>query len=274
VKDAPELNKFIFASESCLPIVPLDECMERFYEENNHNNHKTNKNSSWMAAKNKANNGFAQQKQFEVVGSRIPMEFVWKADQWVMISRFHALEVVELIDRLKTQTRKEVIESPLFDLFQGTNASDELFFPTVTTILGHQFIEDSTAITTTSEKEEKNVIVKKRLTYVDWSDNGRSPKTFQPFDPITLAAMKKAREEQKTLFMRKIQCKSFLDNRLPVEEKLALFRRWYELIYQESPSVPSEMIAFVRDTLLSSSFSQSIESEDALESNPHKKRKI
>jgi hypothetical protein len=247
--------------------------MERFYEGNHNNTHNINKNS-WMAAKNKANNGFAQQKQFEVVGARIPKEFIWKADQWVMISRFHALEVVELIDRLKTETRKETIESPVFDLFQGTNASDELFFPTVMTILGYQFTEDSAASITSASGEEEEVIVKKRLTYVDWSDNGRSPKTFLPFNSITLAAMKKAREEEKTLFMRKIQCKSFLDSRLPVEEKLTLFRRWYELIYQESPSVPSEMISFVRDALLASSSSQSIESEDTYESNPQKKRKI
>jgi hypothetical protein len=71
------LSKFAFASESCVPVVPLTEALARVFTSNH----------GWMRLKAKANNGYSQNKQFDVLRGKLPADCICKADQWVLLNR-------------------------------------------------------------------------------------------------------------------------------------------------------------------------------------------
>ena len=71
------LSKFAFASESCVPVVPLTEALARVFASNH----------GWMRLRAKANNGYSQNKQFDVLRGKLPADCICKADQWVLLNR-------------------------------------------------------------------------------------------------------------------------------------------------------------------------------------------
>ncbi len=102
------------------------------------------------------------------------------------------------------------------------NASDELFFPTLLSLLGHEFIAPSSSNTNSS-----NEITRRPVTFADWSDNGASPKTFVPFNEEDFIEAK----DNGTIFFRKMKCQSFNDPHVPREEKLRLVQQWLRITY-------------------------------------------
>lgn len=66
---APEVNKFCFASESCIPIAPLDVVLQRLYSTAGHiqtplaGRGGIDINSSWIDYQSSPNNGYATGKQ-------------------------------------------------------------------------------------------------------------------------------------------------------------------------------------------------------------------
>jgi len=71
------LRKFAFASESCVPVVPLTEALARVFASDH----------GWMRLKAKANNGYSQNKQFDVLRGKLPADCICKADQWALLNR-------------------------------------------------------------------------------------------------------------------------------------------------------------------------------------------
>jgi hypothetical protein len=57
-------------------------------------------NKSWIKFKPQANNGFAQQLQFDPLSQDIPQECIFKSDQWVLLLRSHAEGILSLVDSL------------------------------------------------------------------------------------------------------------------------------------------------------------------------------
>lgn len=102
------------------------------------------------------------------------------------------------------------------------NASDELFFPTLLSLIGHEFIASSSSNTTSS-----NEIIRRPVTFADWSDNGASPKSFIPFNDEDFIEAR----HNGTIFFRKMKCQSFNDPHVPREEKLRLIQQWIQITY-------------------------------------------
>jgi hypothetical protein len=100
------------------------------------------------------NNGFSRQLQFEKIHSLVPLKL--KADQWMMLSRPHLQFVMTMIPHT------------LWECFRDCNASDELYFPTALALLG--IVDD------------ESQLVKRRITYADWSMGPKNPATFETKD--------------------------------------------------------------------------------------------
>jgi hypothetical protein len=106
---------------------------------------------SIVNARDTPNNGFSRQLQFEKIHSLVPKKF--KADQWMMLSRVHLDAVLQMLPH------------NFWECFTDCNASDELYFPTALALLG---IADDT-----------EHMIRKRITYADWSMGPKNPATFE-----------------------------------------------------------------------------------------------
>lgn len=155
--DAPQMEKFIYASESCLPIMPFRDAFQNIF----------NDNCSWVNYRGTANDGYAQQQQFDVLKNRIPDQCIYKADQWILLSRQHAKEIIHLSEQISTI-------SSVINIFKKVHASDEMFFPCLLSVLNLIPAKNSSKIL--SESEIK--VHKKRITFCDWDGGQRNPETF------------------------------------------------------------------------------------------------
>lgn len=151
-KDIPPVDKFIFVSETCLPVSTLQEVKTALFCTNGQLI-----DESWVNASSVPNNGYARQLQFEKVDPVVPKQCVYKADQWMVLSRGHAVAVMELDRHLPRG-------ASLWQCFVETKASDELYFPTALALLG---------IVPSSPQ-----VLRKRVTYADWSVSARNPASF------------------------------------------------------------------------------------------------
>ena len=212
-----EIGKFAFASESCVPIVPLEECLERVFADDR----------SWMRLKSTANNGYAQNMQFGPLKNKVPDGCALKADQWILLNRRHALVLLRLPSLIAkhlpnddTQQHHQqqqharlvpgmdpehwAAEKRLFSLFSGVRASDEMFIPTCLAVLKEI---DGAAVTQATGDLEPHSVALRSLTYCDWDDNPTNPTTFHALttgDAVTRVALQKARESR-SVFFRKLK---------------------------------------------------------------------
>ena len=75
---------------------------------------------SWVHARNFPNNGYSKQQQFDTMSIAIPRDCVWKADQWLALTRAHAAAVLTLP---MSVGRNSAPSAGLCDLFRRTTAS-------------------------------------------------------------------------------------------------------------------------------------------------------
>ena len=241
----PTVDRFIFVSESCLPVTTLKECELALFgprhpsssshsDDNNNNNTTTNNDDlslssiydkSWIHARSTPNNGYAKQLQWDAIlkGKRdddtttIPSQYIWKSDQWVILTRKHALAITTL-------PRAYLNDISLLDtVFTNVRASDEIYIPTVLSIvgiihrpMGVREVEDynyETTTTTSGQKCKRRRITKeeesrigyeirrRRSTYCDWSMGAKNPVSFSTIEEWNDVVCK-AREEG-CLFARK-----------------------------------------------------------------------
>lgn len=72
-------QRFLFASESCLPVLPLDAAADALFG---------SEPRSWVNARPTPNNGYSNQQQFDpLLAAGMPRDRIWKADQWVALTR-------------------------------------------------------------------------------------------------------------------------------------------------------------------------------------------
>ena len=203
----PPVDQFIFLSETCLPVATLAEVGNTLFGVDN----STAANvSSWLKARNAPNNGYARQQQWDRMNGAIPTENIWKADQWILLIREHA-EAVARAGRGNASSKSSSISSSgaqLWECFKRTRASDELYFPTVLSLLhiigGDKKHDGSTSIMATDLLGDK--VANRRITYCDWSMSARNPASFNVLLEGRKAefseVVRKAREEG-CLFARK-----------------------------------------------------------------------
>lgn len=131
---------FLFVSEWCLPVTRQEVFHHAMYT-NDDNNY------SWVHAL----------KQFDRVSNAIPLHRVWKADQWILLTRDHAMSVAK--NRLPRTTFLD--RSPFFMLttcFADVKASDEIYFLTALALLGilRDEEKDSSQDNSAKEKDSHN----------------------------------------------------------------------------------------------------------------------
>jgi hypothetical protein len=175
--DIPPVDKFIFISETCIPVQTLQECEDALFgdktlytslscqEEKPTAGSEQQQSSSaaitpwevsWVNARQpQTSPGTPRNKyerdQFQDLHAMIPIENRWKADQWHCLSRPHALAVLELDAHLRPHLQ-------LWNSFTRINASDEMYFPTALSILGILNTKDfiSSSSTTTTDSDANN----------------------------------------------------------------------------------------------------------------------
>ena len=92
------VGRFVFASESCVPLQPVEEALASIFASE----------KSWMRPKAKANNGYSQERQFNVLKGKVPLDCIVKADQWVLLNRVHAEGLLQLPSLIHAHSRDEV----------------------------------------------------------------------------------------------------------------------------------------------------------------------
>ena len=150
--DLPPVDKFIFVSETCLPVTTLKEVETALFGTTG-----DLFDVSWVNGRNTPNNGYSRQLQFEKIDPVVPKACQWKADQWMALSRPHAVAIMDLDRHLPRGAF-------LWQCFDETSASDELYFPTALSLLG---------IMPSSAQLERRCV-----TYADWSVSAKNPASF------------------------------------------------------------------------------------------------
>jgi len=120
----PSVDHFLFISESCIPVVTPLELFSKI----------SNSNVSWLNASHRTESDTPKNKyeddQFAGINRRIPGQYRWKGDQWVLLSKRHASSIIGMDRPFKPPKHQ------LWQSFRNINASDEMFFPTALALLG------------------------------------------------------------------------------------------------------------------------------------------
>merc|ERR1711862_1064216 len=161
------IDRFIFISETCIPFhKSISTLGKAIYSTNN---------KSWINYRNTPNNGYSRQLQWDKIHPSIPRCFIYKSDQWIVLTRYHASLVVRDVPRVFSDYTKK----PMYTYFEDVKASDEMYFPT---ILAMALGDNGGNIDDNFEKE----ICKKCITYCDWEGmvNTKHPAMFQTLDEM------------------------------------------------------------------------------------------
>mmetsp|Transcript_11921 Transcript_11921/g.18353 ORF Transcript_11921/g.18353 Transcript_11921/m.18353 type:complete len:468 (-) Transcript_11921:2010-3413(-) len=181
----PPVDAVLFISETCVPIANLTPDL-------------LFGGKSIVNYRDTPNNGFSRQLQFDKIHSLVGNK-KRKADQWMWLCRPHLLSIIN------------DLPYNFWECFQDCNASDELFFPTSMAALGilptdesnepstdganknstkqetsgndSPTCEASNTITATSDNNTENIrsdeqVLKRPITYADWSMSAKNPATF------------------------------------------------------------------------------------------------
>jgi len=186
----PEVDQFLYVSETCLPVATAQEFFDAM-----------NNAVSWVNARHRKDPGTPknayENDQFGMINRRIPGQYRWKADQWTLLCRKHASQIIG-IDRPHIPHKYH-----LWNSYREINASDEMYIPTSLALLGYlRFTaegEDTQrlrAIVPTDESSSKpgsaptpsttpaapsntfEFVKKRPVTYTDWTEGARNPATF------------------------------------------------------------------------------------------------
>lgn len=141
----------------------------------------------------------------------MPDGCVFKASQWVLLSRAHAAAVIDLMQQVghtsaHSSNEKQkgtadasetlpVLSNALFSAFELVGkASDEMFFPSCLAIVGAiqpSSLEgdSSTCNNDTSTVTNTHSVYKLQVTYCDWTDNAKSPQEYSLFPTALVTAL-------------------------------------------------------------------------------------
>ena len=154
---------YMYLSESCIPV----------YNSIDFFNKLDTITQSSFKYYNTPNNGYTNQKQFDPLREIIPNECIYKTDQWVLLNKTNAKQLVEFERQYKLE-----------NIMRGVHASDEMWVASILCIInnGLETINDQ------------------RITFVEWENGNPSPTIFSV---ITPKLIRQARDNN-CLFLRKI----------------------------------------------------------------------
>lgn len=221
----PPVDQFLYISESCMPVVTANELFSRI----------SDPNISWLNARHRTEDDTPKNKyeddQFAGINRRIPGQYRWKGDQWVLLARRHASSIIGMDRPFKPPKHQ------LWQSFKHINASDEMFFPTALALLGdlrrgdlrytksgndtqkgrsrdEEASQDNATPTNTdsvpatasatppSPPPENQCILLEPVTYTDWTEGMRNPATFSK-GPVDLRRISKIARDMGCLVARK-----------------------------------------------------------------------
>lgn len=179
----PPIDRFIFVSESCLPVTTLKELESALFGPSDAPEQSHLYDKSWINARSTPNNGYAQQQQWdEIRQTDIPDKLVWKADQWCVLTRAHAQAVSSI-------PAKYLEGRHLWPAMKRCRASDEMYFPTALSILGELHrppggaeVDNNDSSSSKTENCAGGGIRRRKITYCDWSMGARNPASFTSKD--------------------------------------------------------------------------------------------
>ena len=236
------VDKFIFISETCLPVRTLTECRDILFPSTNDavavksesqqstETDDTGKPASvpskvttttptdtaaeeqavdpwdisWLNARHRNMEGTPhnvyERDQFGNIHRMVPGICRWKADQWLLLSRKHAMAVLNM-------DRHMPPKDELWNAFANVNASDEMYFPTALSILGilqqdgvdtapvpppaagsAYDYEDGRSASDPVPTPNPKEVEKRPVTYTDWSEGMRNPTSFSNVRELTQVA--------------------------------------------------------------------------------------
>jgi len=198
--DMPPVDRFIFVSESCLPVATLKEVELALFgprqakpttpsakdeqaKPQPTKNMEALYNKSWINARSTPNNGYARQLQWDAIRQTdIPQNLIWKADQWLVLIREHA-------DAIVSMPNKYLEGQQLWSTMRKVRASDEMYFPTALSVLGivHRptgvsEVDENTIYQRSKDSCAGNSIRRRCITYCDWSMGAKNPVSFTSLD--------------------------------------------------------------------------------------------
>ena len=199
-----------FASETCVPVADpraVAALLDGGDDDKDDTNDTNDTNDaggrrrhprSRLLATGRPNNGYSLQVQFAKVDRAVDAAHVWKADQWVLLSRLHAEAAARLDSAVRFESRRPDDAAPLWRLLRKCTAPDELLFPVSLSLCGELRRPDAEEEAAAKQEEApdqqdgpataplrplpNDALAPSRLTHCDWSQNGKSPKTFPALD--------------------------------------------------------------------------------------------
>jgi len=174
--DAYNINNFradyfIFLSETCVPIYRINQFFDIL----------SSSGKSWIDYTATPNNGYANANQFIPLKNEMPDDCVLKSDQWTMLNRYNVEQLLNF---------NRLTNISIWDIMSNVrSASDEMWIASILCLMNNGL---------------EGKVEKRKVTYVDWREEVRSPVTF---DKITLELVNLARERG-ALFMRKFKSRN------------------------------------------------------------------
>lgn len=192
----PPVDQFLYVSETCLPTASANEFFDVLQDTT----------VSWVNARHRKDDDTPknayENDQFAGIHRKIPGQYRWKADQWVALCRRHASQILGM-DRPHISPKYHLWQS-----FREINASDEMYIPTSLALLGFLRFSGSgddtqrsrslsmsgpdegkpndpkspsssaTATNSGTSANQYKFVVKRPVTYTDWTGGMRNPMTF------------------------------------------------------------------------------------------------
>jgi hypothetical protein len=132
----PPVDQFIYVSETCIPVGTAQDTFAKMQDTT----------VSWVNARHRKDpdtpKNLYENDQFAGIHRRIPGQYRWKADQWVLLCRNHAQQILDMDHYAYSSSSSSSSSSsyppkhPLWQSFRDINASDEMYIPTCLAVLG------------------------------------------------------------------------------------------------------------------------------------------
>lgn len=187
----PRAARFVFGTESCLPIYPAADVHKALMKED----------VSWLAARHSAEDKFEAATCFGAVDDSIfPRSAVWKSlPGWIMLTWRHVYEIVSLSQCIGTDLVCSMgPPGPWSEHTGGVFAPEEIFFPTMLAVLG--YLRDITPTSSSNGSKGGDEVRRRMVTYAEWPRKGAAnPVSFLHLDTSLLTRLRRSG----SLFARK-----------------------------------------------------------------------
>jgi len=183
-------GRFVFGTESCIPIYPLSVVAEQLYAED----------VSWLNTRDTPASNWENGAQFMSVDqTMIPQKAVWKTiPGWMMLNRRHAAEIVNLQACVGDDLVRAWGPAGQHREGRGVFAPEEMFFSTMLAILGYLrkggggVSSTAAAVAGGAAASGKDQVRRRMVTFAAWARAGEpNPITYEQLTPKMLADFRK-----------------------------------------------------------------------------------